>query len=206
MKNNDTDEQEDSGLAFSFLSSLFLSFVLCSFPFTPLSFPPPFLIKCFSVWAGLLSKSVSPPLRKRERGGEKKLGRRETKRERGGGQEREEDAGRWKMMALRISILRWDTFSIIEFSLRSPPLCLSLREPRCHFVFSQGWVKLGANPSCSAQGTHKQHNVTSYSLPSTWKFRGRCLQPSESRGCLLSNSGLSVFQKNKNHCGLRRSR
>lgn len=132
--------------------------------------------------------------------GRKKQGRRETKRERGGGQEREEDIERWKMMALRISILRWDTFSIIEFSLRSPPLCLSLREHRCHFVFSQGWVKLGANPSCSAQGTHKQHNVTSYSLPSTWKFRGRCLQPSESRGCLLSNLGLSVFQKNENHC------
>lgn len=87
--------------------------------------------------------------------------------------------GRWKMMALGISILRWYTISIIEFDLRSLPLCLSLREPCCQFVFSRGWVKLGANPSCSAEGTQKQHNVTSYSLSSTWKFRGRCLQLSK---------------------------
>lgn len=64
----------------------------------------------------------------------------------------------------KISILRWDTISLIEIDLRSLPLCLSLREPRCQVVFSVQWVKLGANPSCSAKDTHKQHNLTSCSL------------------------------------------
>lgn len=53
-----------------------------------------------------------------------------------------------------ISILIWDTISIIEFDLRSFPLCVSLGEPRCQLVFSLGWVKLEANPSCSAEDTH----------------------------------------------------
>lgn len=134
----------------------------------PLHPPIPFPTKCFSVCPSLHSKSVSSPLRKKEVKRWK-----ETKRQRESMQER------WKMMAFRISILRWDTISIIEFNFRSLPLCSSLRELCCQFVFSQGWVKLGANPSCSAEGTHKQHNVTSYSLLSTWKFRGRCLQPSK---------------------------
>lgn len=100
-----------------------------SFPVfvTPLSFSPPTsttttsLIKCYSCLVRPARESVSSPLRRKGRqvSGKKKKNILEGSRQRGRGRE---DGERWKMTALRISILRWAAF----FNNRIQPQIFSL--------------------------------------------------------------------------------
>lgn len=67
---------------------------------------------------------------------------------------------RWQEMAVRISILGWDSISIIDIDLRSLLCCLSQGALLSVCLFT-GWVKLEINSSCLFEGSHKQHSVTS---------------------------------------------
>lgn len=55
-----------------------------------------------------------------------------------------------------ISVSRWDSISIIEFNLTFLPLW----QRCCQLLFSQGWVKLGANPSRALQTHPHTHTQT----------------------------------------------
>lgn len=128
------------------------------FPFYSISFPffhlliilsqPPCFWQYMLLHDPVCTMSVSSPLSNKEL---------KVWKETNGGEE--SMRWRWEEM-VRISIIGWDSISIIDIDLRFLLYCLSQGALPSVCLFTR-CLKLEINPSCSFEGSHKQRSVTS---------------------------------------------